>query len=58
MKRQSVAIVGSGTAGLATAIVLAKQGHDITIFEQVPQMENVGAGCVGDWTSVCRIKSL
>jgi 2-polyprenyl-6-methoxyphenol hydroxylase-like FAD-dependent oxidoreductase len=44
MKRQSVAIIGAGTAGLATAIVLAKQGHDITIFEQVAQMENVGAG--------------
>lgn len=44
MKRQSVAIIGAGTAGLATAIVLAKQGHDITIIEQVSQMENVGAG--------------
>jgi 2-polyprenyl-6-methoxyphenol hydroxylase-like FAD-dependent oxidoreductase len=44
MKRQSIAIVGAGTAGLATAIVLAKQGHDITIFEQVSKMENVGAG--------------
>lgn len=44
MKRQSVAIIGAGTAGLATAIVLARQGHDITIFEQVAQMENVGAG--------------
>lgn len=44
MKRQSVAIIGAGTAGLATAIVLARQGHDVTIFEQVSQMENVGAG--------------
>ncbi len=44
MKRQSVAIIGAGTAGLATAIVLARQGHDITIFEQVAKMENVGAG--------------
>ncbi|WP_410210705.1 FAD-dependent oxidoreductase [Aquirhabdus sp.] len=44
MKRQSVAIIGAGTAGLATAIVLAKQGHDVTIFEQAVVMENVGAG--------------
>ncbi len=44
MKRQSVAIIGAGTAGLATAIVLAKQGHDVTILEQASVMENVGAG--------------
>ena len=44
MKRQSVAIIGAGTAGLATATVLAKQGHDVTIFEQAVVMENVGAG--------------
>lgn len=32
-----VAIVGSGPAGLAAAYYLAKQGHLITIFEQLPK---------------------
>lgn len=44
MQRQRIAICGAGTAGLASAIVLARQGHDVTIFEQSPAMENVGAG--------------
>ena len=42
--KQNVAIIGAGTAGLASAIVLARLGHEITIFEQTAVMENVGAG--------------
>ncbi len=38
------AIIGAGTAGLAAAIVLARQGHDITLFEYVEQLAPVGAG--------------
>lgn len=44
MHRLRIAICGAGTAGLASAIILARQGHDITLFEQSPAMENVGAG--------------
>jgi 2-polyprenyl-6-methoxyphenol hydroxylase-like FAD-dependent oxidoreductase len=44
LKRQNIAIVGAGTAGLASAIMLARLGHDITLFEQAAMMENVGAG--------------
>jgi formate dehydrogenase beta subunit len=31
-----VAIVGSGPAGLTAAYYLAKQGHDVTVFEALP----------------------
>jgi NADH-quinone oxidoreductase subunit F len=32
-----VAIVGSGPAGLTAANYLAKQGHDVTVFEALPE---------------------
>jgi 2-polyprenyl-6-methoxyphenol hydroxylase-like FAD-dependent oxidoreductase len=35
MKTPHFAIIGAGTAGLATAILLAREGHHVTIFEQV-----------------------
>jgi 2-polyprenyl-6-methoxyphenol hydroxylase-like FAD-dependent oxidoreductase len=44
MQRLRIALCGAGTAGLASAIILARQGHDITLFEQTPTMETVGAG--------------
>jgi NADH-quinone oxidoreductase subunit F len=34
---KSVAIVGSGPAGLTTAYYLAKQGHAVTVFEALPE---------------------
>ena len=34
---KNVAIVGSGPAGLAAAFYLAKQGHSVTVFEQLPK---------------------
>lgn len=44
MKTTHFAIIGAGTAGLATAILLARQGHLVTIFEQVDELAPVGAG--------------
>lgn len=38
MKTPHFAIIGAGTAGLATAILLARQGHYVTIFEQVDEL--------------------
>ena len=35
---KKVAIIGGGPAGLTSAYFLRKQGHSVTIFEQMPQM--------------------
>jgi 2-polyprenyl-6-methoxyphenol hydroxylase-like FAD-dependent oxidoreductase len=39
-----VAIVGCGTAGSATALLLSQAGHEVTVFERVPKPGPVGAG--------------
>lgn len=39
-----VAIVGSGTAGPAAALLLARDGHDVSILERVAAPSGVGAG--------------
>lgn len=39
-----IAIIGAGTAGLASAILLARQGRAVTVFEKVPELKSVGAG--------------
>jgi 2-polyprenyl-6-methoxyphenol hydroxylase-like FAD-dependent oxidoreductase len=39
-----IAIVGCGTAGPAAAILLKRQGHDITLFERATECRAVGAG--------------
>lgn len=44
MKHQHIAIIGAGTAGLAAAILLARQGHHITLFERAESLAPVGAG--------------
>ena len=35
---KKVAIIGGGPAGLTAAYFLRKQGHTVTVFEQMPQM--------------------
>lgn len=39
-----IAIVGSGTAGPASAIFLARAGHAVTLFERAPVKLPLGAG--------------
>jgi 2-polyprenyl-6-methoxyphenol hydroxylase-like FAD-dependent oxidoreductase len=39
-----VAVVGAGTAGLASALLLARDGHDVTIVERVSDPRPAGAG--------------
>ncbi len=44
MPTRSIAIVGCGFAGAAAALFLARDGHDVTVFEAVPDPGPVGAG--------------
>ncbi len=44
MKRLSVAIVGAGMGGLATAAALRRVGIDVTVYEQAKAFARVGAG--------------
>ncbi len=39
-----IGVVGAGTAGAAAALLLARAGHQVTIFERVAQPRAVGAG--------------
>lgn len=39
-----IAIVGCGTAGPAAAILLRRQGHQVTLFERAAECKAVGAG--------------
>src|SRR3954452_4658079 len=39
-----VLIVGAGIGGLTTAIALRRIGIDATVFEQAPELREVGAG--------------
>ena len=39
-----IAVIGSGSAGPASASLLARQGHRVTLFEKAPRMLPVGAG--------------
>lgn len=39
-----IAVVGCGTAGQAAAVLLARAGHHVRVFEQAPHLGPVGAG--------------
>ncbi|MCH9682701.1 MAG: FAD-dependent monooxygenase [Deltaproteobacteria bacterium] len=41
-----VGVVGAGTAGTAVALLLARAGHSVTLYERVPEPMPVGAGIV------------
>lgn len=39
-----IAIAGGGIAGLVTALALHKDGHDVTVYEAVPELRALGVG--------------
>jgi 2-polyprenyl-6-methoxyphenol hydroxylase-like FAD-dependent oxidoreductase len=46
VRHLNVGIVGAGTAGSASAIFLARQGHQVTVYEKVSDPTPIGAGLV------------
>ena len=39
-----IIIVGAGLGGLAAAVALVRKGHSVRVFEQAPELGEVGAG--------------
>ncbi len=39
-----IGIIGGGIGGLTAALALLRAGHDVTVFEQAPELFEVGAG--------------
>lgn len=44
MSRHKILIAGGGLGGLAAASFLMREGHDVEVYEQAPQLEEIGAG--------------
>lgn len=44
MIKKHIAIIGAGTAGIASAILLAKQNIQVSLFEKAEHLDPVGAG--------------
>lgn len=44
MKSQRIAIIGGGIGGLSAALALTKAGFSVQVFEQAPELTEVGAG--------------
>ena len=44
MTRLKILIAGAGIGGLTAGASLLQAGHDVTIFEQAPELSEVGAG--------------
>jgi len=51
--RPKIAIIGGGIAGLTAALALARIGLDAEVYEQAPELKEVGAG-VGLWGNAFR----
>jgi salicylate hydroxylase len=44
MKDIQIAIIGAGIGGMTAAVTLAQKGFKINVFEQAPELSEVGAG--------------
>jgi 2-polyprenyl-6-methoxyphenol hydroxylase-like FAD-dependent oxidoreductase len=56
--RRHIAIVGYGTAGAALAVLLARDGHRVEVFEQSARPGPVGAGLLLQPTGMVTLEAL
>lgn len=43
-KNLTIGIVGGGIGGLTAALALLRRGFDVSVFEQAPELQEIGAG--------------
>lgn len=53
-----VAVVGAGFAGLASAALLARDGHDVTVYEKAAEPGAVGAGILIQPSGLAALRAL
>jgi 2-polyprenyl-6-methoxyphenol hydroxylase-like FAD-dependent oxidoreductase len=53
-----IGIVGCGVAGMASAVLLARQGHDVTVLERFAQPQPLGAGLLLQPTGLAVLDAL
>lgn len=58
LKELDIAIIGAGPAGLATALMLSRQGHHVTVFERFEAALPVGSGLMLQPTGLSVLASL
>jgi len=56
--RLAIGIVGAGTAGLASAIALARAGHAVTVFEKHACLRPLGAGLLIQPQGIAALEAL
>jgi 2-polyprenyl-6-methoxyphenol hydroxylase-like FAD-dependent oxidoreductase len=58
MNNKNIAVIGAGFAGLASAIMLARDGHHVTVFEKFSEPASVGAGVLIQPTGLAAMRAL
>lgn len=58
MPVRDIAVVGCGTAGLATALLLARDGHRVTLYERFDAPQPIGSGLMLQPTGMAVLRAL
>jgi 2-polyprenyl-6-methoxyphenol hydroxylase-like FAD-dependent oxidoreductase len=56
--QREIAIIGAGVAGLASAILLSRQGHRVTLYERFDRPQPLGSGLMMQPTGLAALQRL